>query len=209
LAEPAVAELKLTEPDVEIVWRAFELRPEPVPTLDPAGEYLTRVWRDAVYPLAARMGITMHLPPIQPRSRRAHEAAKWAQVQGSLQNFNAALFRAIFERGEDISDPDVLAQLAAILELDAASLRRALDSREFEAAVLADERDAELLGVAGVPAFVASRRAIVSGVQPTAALRQMIERVRMFDTGEPSAATTTTAPQALPLPITRRRTQDD
>ncbi len=205
MAEPAVAELKRVEPDVEIVWRAFELRPEPVSTLDPRGEYLTRVWRNAVYPLAERMGITMRLPPIQPRSRRAHEAAKWAQTQGRFDEFNAALFRAIFERGEDIADAGVLTQLAAILELNAALLRRALDSREFEPEVLADERDAELLGVTGVPAFVASRRAMLTGVQPAAALREMIERVRMLDTGEVSAA----APQTLPLPITRRRTQDD
>jgi predicted DsbA family dithiol-disulfide isomerase len=147
----------------------------------------------------------MRLPPIQPRSRRAHEAAKWAQAEGRFDDFNSALFRAIFERGEDIADPEVLTQLAAALGLDAASLRRALDSREFEAEVLADERDAELLGVTGVPAFIASRRAIVSGVQPAAALREMIERVRMFDTGEPTAA----APQALPLPLTRRWTEDD
>jgi len=207
LAEPAIAELKRAEPDVEIVWRAFELRPDPVPTLDPGGEYLTRVWRDAVYPLAASLGMLMRLPPIQPRSRRAHEAAKWAGAQeGRFDDFNAALFRAIFERGEDIADTGVLMQLAATLELDAASLRRALDSREFEAEVLADERDAELLDVTGVPAFIASRRAIVSGVQPAAALREMIERVRVFDTGEPTAST---APQALPLPLTRRGTQDD
>ena len=207
MAEPAIAELKRAEPDVEIVWRAFELRPDPVPTLDPGGKYLTRVWRDAVYPLAASLGMLMRLPPIQPRSRRAHEAAKWTGVQGRFDDFNSALFRAIFERGEDIADPEVLTQLAAALGLDAASLRRALDSREFEAEVLADERDAELLGVTGVPAFIASRRAIVSGVQPAAALREMIERVRMFDTGEPTA--TTAAPQALPLAITRRWTEDD
>jgi hypothetical protein len=38
------------------VWRAFELRPEPVPTLDPKGAYLENVWRDSVYPLAKKLG---------------------------------------------------------------------------------------------------------------------------------------------------------
>ena len=42
---------------VEIVWRAFELRPELVPTLDPNGEYLHRVWSSSVYPLAERLNI--------------------------------------------------------------------------------------------------------------------------------------------------------
>jgi predicted DsbA family dithiol-disulfide isomerase len=204
LAEPAVAELQREEPEIEVVWRAFELRPEPVPTLDPQGEYLTRVWRDAVYPMAARLGITMRLPPVQPRSRRAHEAAKWAHAEGRFADFNAALFRAIFERGEDIADPVVLSNLAAALELDAAALRRALDSREFEAAVLADERDAEQLGVTGVPAFVAARRAIVFGVQPVAALRELVRRVRTLSTEESPAEVET-----LPFPITRRRPTDD
>lgn len=41
--------------EVELVWRAFELRPEPHPALDPRGEYLTRVWESSVYPLAERL----------------------------------------------------------------------------------------------------------------------------------------------------------
>ncbi|MDQ3803335.1 MAG: hypothetical protein M3416_05715 [Acidobacteriota bacterium] len=53
----------------EVVWRAFELRPEPVPALDPNGEYLRRVWRSSVYPLAEWLGVTMRPPPVQPRSR--------------------------------------------------------------------------------------------------------------------------------------------
>jgi hypothetical protein len=35
-----VNELVRLDPVVEVVWRAFELRPEPVATLDPKGEYL-------------------------------------------------------------------------------------------------------------------------------------------------------------------------
>ncbi|MDQ3309649.1 MAG: DsbA family protein, partial [Gemmatimonadota bacterium] len=29
---------------LEVEWKAFELRPDPVPTLDPAGEYLRTTW---------------------------------------------------------------------------------------------------------------------------------------------------------------------
>jgi predicted DsbA family dithiol-disulfide isomerase len=205
LAEPAVAELKRAEPGVEIVWRAFELRPHPVPTLDPGGEYLARVWRDSVYPLAARLGIEMRLPPIQPRSRRAHEAAKWARAEGRFDDFNAALFRAFFERGEDIADARVLTELAAALRLDGDALRRALDAREFEPEVLADERDAETFGITGVPAFLASRRAMLFGVQTAAALRELIERVRTADAAWQSPDRIET----MPLPITRRRTSED
>ena len=64
-------ELVKSEPAVEIIWRAFELRPEPVPTLDPKGEYLQHAWRDSVYPLANRLGVTMRLPPVHEREAQA------------------------------------------------------------------------------------------------------------------------------------------
>lgn len=178
LAEPALHELQKREPNVEIVWKAYELRPEPNPTLNPAGEYLTRVWRDSVYPLAERLGVTMRLPPVQPRSRLAHEAAKWAQTLGRFDDYNAALFRAFFERGEDIGTTEVLVKLAADLELDATNLRDALDKRKFESSVVNDEQEAAVLGMSGVPAFVANRRAALSGVQSVEAFQGLINRVR-------------------------------
>jgi predicted DsbA family dithiol-disulfide isomerase len=160
------------------VWRAFELRPAPAPALDPGGDYLRRVWRDSVYPLAERLGVTMRLPPLQPRSRPAHEAAHWARTRGRFDDYNAAVFRAFFERGEDIGAPSVLTSLASALGLDGDALARALKSREFEGGVLEDEREAERLGVGGVPAFVANRRAALSGVQAAESLGRLVERVR-------------------------------
>ena len=163
---------------MEIVWRAFELRPEPVPTLDPSGEYLDRVWSSSVYPLAESLNIRIKLPPVQPRSRRAHEAAHWAKHQGRFSEYNEALFRAFFERGEDISNVDVLSRLASDLGLDSNSLQQALDKDEYLESVLADEREARKLGISGVPAFVANREAALSGVQSVEKLKKLIERAR-------------------------------
>lgn len=118
----------------------------------------------------------MRLPPIQPRSRRAHEAAKWAQTQNQFGAFNEAIFRAFFERGEDISDSDVLANLARDLDLDASSLRAALENKQFEPDVLSDENEAAAIGLQAVPAFIANRRFALTGVQPVAALEEMINR---------------------------------
>ncbi len=171
-------ELVKLEPAIEIIWRAFELRPAPVPTLDPNGEYLQRAWRDSVYPLANRLGVTMRLPPVQPRTRQAHQAAHWARSQGRFDDYHAAIFRAFFERGEDIGDTEILITLALDLELDGDSLRQALNTQEFEKSVLEDEREAEALGVRGVPAFVAGgradRRAALSGVQPVENLKKLV-----------------------------------
>jgi predicted DsbA family dithiol-disulfide isomerase len=174
-----VHELAKSEPGVEVVWRAFELRPEPVPTLDPGGEYLQRVWASSVYPLAQRLGMTMKLPPAQPRSRLAHEAAHWAHRQGRFDDYHAAIFRAFFERGADIGDAGVLTSLASELGLDSESLRHALESRELEPSVVADEREAAALGVHAVPAFIANRKTGLSGVQPVENLRQLVQKVRV------------------------------
>lgn len=149
-----------------------------MPTLPPGGEYLTRVWRDSVYPLAERLGVTMRLPPVQPRSRRAHEATKWAASVGRFDEYNESVFRAFFERGEDIGDTELLARLATAAGLDGEGLRRTLDLREFEGRVLADEHEAQMLGVRGVPAFIANRHAALSGVQSAAALQTLVDRVR-------------------------------
>ena len=171
-------ELAVSDPDVEIVWRAYELRPEPVPTLPPGGDYLQRAWANSVRPLAARLGVTMKLPPVQPRSRLAHQAARWARTQGRFDEYHAAIFRAFFERGEDIGQVDVLGALAWGLGLSGEFLGEALERRECEPGVLDDEQAAQTLGLSGVPAFVADRRAAATGVQPVETLKQLVEHVR-------------------------------
>lgn len=171
-------ELGEKDPAVAIVWRAFELRPDPVPTLDPDGEYLHRVWGSSVYPLARHLGVAIRLPPVQPRSRRAHEAAHWARRQGKFREYNDALFRAFFQRGEDIGNIDVLIRLASELALDGGTLRAALDNNRQLENVLSDEREAKKLGLRGVPAFIANRRVVLTGVQSLQSLRQLVEQAR-------------------------------
>jgi predicted DsbA family dithiol-disulfide isomerase len=165
-------------PNVVIVWRAFELRPHPVPTLDPNGEYLHRVWGSSVYPLAEQLRIAIKLPPVQPRSRRAHQAAHWARRHGKFREYNDALFRAFFQRGEDIGNNDVLTRLASDMALDGNDLRAALDNDLHLENVLADEREAKKLGLRGVPAFIANRKIALSGVQSVESLEKFVEHAR-------------------------------
>ncbi|MCJ7540510.1 MAG: DsbA family protein [Desulfobacterales bacterium] len=171
---------KLTQEDsdVEVTWCAFELRPDPMPTLDPKGEYLQRVWRDSVYPLSERLRFNMKLPPVQPRSRRAHEAAHWARTQGYFNDYNLSIFQVFFERGEDIGKKDVLVRLASDLGLDGEALRSALEQRDFEKSVLAEEQDAERYGIRAVPAFVAGGQMMLSGVQTLDRLKDLVAWAR-------------------------------
>jgi predicted DsbA family dithiol-disulfide isomerase len=178
LAEPAVHELLETDSNVELIWRAFELRPEPVPLPDPKGDYLQNIWTNSVHPLAERLGVAMKMPPVKPRTRLTHEAAHWARAQGRFEDYHDEIFRGYFERGEDIGDMNVLIAIAVRLNLNSQSLRSALVNHEYAASVLADEGDAARLGLSGVPAFVANRKAALTGVQPVEHLKKLIESVR-------------------------------
>ncbi|WP_445502062.1 DsbA family oxidoreductase [Microvirga sp. G4-2] len=174
--------------DVQIDWRSFELRPEPEPTLDPNAEYLHRVWTQSVYPMAQERGVTLKLPPVQPRSRKAHEAAEFARDAGRLDAMNKALFKAFFENGRDLADLDVLLEVGQSVGLDREDLREALISGRYEPRVLDDQHLARQIGISGVPALVVSaghQAYLVSGAQPYETVKDVIA----YATGEKKAAT--------------------
>jgi predicted DsbA family dithiol-disulfide isomerase len=165
--------------NVEIDWRSFELRPEPEPTLDPNAEYLHRVWGQSVYPMAEDRGLTLKLPPVQPRSRKAHEAAEFAREAGLLDAMNRTLFKAFFEDGRDLADPEVLVDIGRSVGLDENGLREALASGRHEERVLDDEHLARQIGISGVPALIVTAGAqayLVSGAQPYETVKDVIER---------------------------------
>jgi predicted DsbA family dithiol-disulfide isomerase len=164
---------------VEIDWRSFELRPEPEPTLDPNAEYLHRVWNQSVYPMAQERGMVMKLPPVQPRSRKAHEAAEFARQSGRLDAMNNALFKAFFEDGRDLADIEVLIDIGQAVGLDAGELREALTSGRYEQRVIEDQQLARQIGISGVPALIVTAGAqayLVSGAQPYEAVKDVIAR---------------------------------
>jgi predicted DsbA family dithiol-disulfide isomerase len=183
LAEPAIEQLKKEFPDlIEVRWRAYELRLDPVPTLDPNGEYLQRVWGKAVYPMAAQRGIKVRLPPVQPRSRLAHEAVAFARLHNKDMELHHAIFRAFFEFGEDIGKPDVLVRLALKLGLEEPALRKALAEGGFRDEVLLDEALSQKLEITGVPATLIrphgdpiETAARVEGAQPYETFRTKVE----------------------------------
>lgn len=184
LEEPVLEQIRSEFGDrVEVRWRAFELRPDPVPTLDPDGAYLHDIWGRAVYPMARARGMTLRLPPVQPRSRRALEAAEFAREAGRFEPMHHALFQAFFEDGRDLNDLDVLREVGDSAGLDGEALRDALERGRFTEAVLRDERQAAELGISGVPAMLIGPMdgapedaEMVMGAQPVEPVRGAVER---------------------------------
>jgi predicted DsbA family dithiol-disulfide isomerase len=149
---PAVTRLQQEiGPQLAVTWHAFELRPDPVPTLDPDGEYLHTTWNRSVYPMARERGMTLRLPPVQPRSRRAFEAVCHARAQGRFDAMHLALFRGFFEDGRDIGDIETLLVLGESAGLARKDLREALEEGRHTQEVIEDEMHATALGIGGVP----------------------------------------------------------
>jgi predicted DsbA family dithiol-disulfide isomerase len=122
------------------------------------------------------MNMPMKRPPVQARSRLAHEAAKWAGAQDRFEAFHIGVFRVFFEQGRDIGNIEILKELAAAMELDAESLHVSLKNGDFTAQVLADEEESRLIGVRAVPAFAVDGRLQAAGVQTVERLQELIAR---------------------------------
>ena len=178
MAEPALIELASIIPDVEIIWRAFELRPAPTPLPDATSDFFTGMWERSIYPLAKKLDRNMKMPSFKPRSRLAHEAAKWAAMHGGFEGYSESLFRAYFEYGKDISDTQVLVSIASDLGYDPESLRVSIETREFRETVIEEENQAIEIGLNVVPAFVANKRSGMTGVQTVDKLTKLVESVK-------------------------------
>jgi predicted DsbA family dithiol-disulfide isomerase len=183
LEEPVLEQLQAEFGEkIKICWRAYELRPDPIPTLDPNSSYLHDIWGRAVYPMAEERGLTLRLPPVQPRSRRAHEAAEFARRHAKFEAMNHALFKTFFEDGRDLHSISVLADIAASIGLDVQQLQTSLEQGQYTAKVLTDQTLAREHGVTAVPAMAidisdepTSQAVLVSGAQPYEFVREVIE----------------------------------
>ncbi len=153
--------------DVEVEWMPFELRPEPHPTLLPEGEYLQGAWSGSVYPIARRMGVEIHLPPVspQPYTHLAWEGYQFARERGRGADYNHRVLAGFFVEGLDIGRVDVLTRLAGEAGLDPEAFRLALEERRYREAHRASLRHAyEEAGITGVPAFEIGGR-MLTGTQ--------------------------------------------
>ena len=139
---------------IELEWKAFELRPEPVPLPPVDGPDRRRRWVASVLPMAEARGLIMKQPPIMARTRLAFQAVELARDRDRVDAMHLAIFEAFFRDGRDIGRIDVLAGIADAIDLPPDALKTALASGIHLARVIEQERQAADLGVTGVPAML-------------------------------------------------------
>lgn len=86
-----------------------------------------------------------------------------------------ALLSAHFEQGKDIGSREVLVGIGTAAGLAEPEIAAALDAGAYRDAVRADIREAQMLGIQGVPFFVFDRKYGVSGAQPAEVFAQALD----------------------------------
>jgi len=107
----------------------------------------------------------------------AHQLLHWAGQTGHQTDLKLALFDAHFTQHKDISDHDVLADVAASVGLDPDAARAILEDARFAQTVREEQRFFTEQGISGVPAVIFDRQHLVTGAQGvenyTAILQQL------------------------------------
>lgn len=176
---------------IRLRWRAFELdpsAPQVLPADPPYVERLAKKYQtstadaqqmiDTMTASAADDGLAFRFDIVRPGNtfdahRLLHLAAEHELGDAAKERF----LRAYLCEGESIGDRKVLERLAIEVGLDAAQVRATLAGDAHAAAVRADEHEAAMLGIRGVPFFVFDGRLGVSGAQPASVLREVLEQV--------------------------------
>ncbi|WP_422935320.1 DsbA family oxidoreductase [Sinomonas sp. P47F7] len=102
-------------------------------------------------------------------------AGTGAGPKNTADGVKEALLSAHFEKGQDIGSREVLVEVGVAAGLAEADITEALDAGTYRDAVHADIREAQSLGIQGVPFFVLDNKYGVSGAQPTELFAQALD----------------------------------
>ena len=111
-------------------------------------------------------------------SRRAQEAAKWAESHGKADAFHNAVFRSYFVDGKNLHEVETLAAAAESVGLRGGDLDEVIRSKTFKAAVDQDWLRSHQLGISAVPTFRMNGETLV-GAQPYEQLAALLTAQRV------------------------------
>ncbi len=186
--EQAIELVRAEYPDFrpELRWQPFFLNPDTPPQGEPYQPFLIqkfggREQMEAIFQrvrdVGAPLGIDYRFEKIEVRANTldAHRLIHRAQQQGDATALVERLFAGQFERGENVSDRNVLADIAAECGDDRAAVLAYLDSDQDVALIKAMERESRGWGVTAVPTFIFARKLGIQGAEAPAALADAIK----------------------------------
>jgi predicted DsbA family dithiol-disulfide isomerase len=133
------------------------------------------------------LGIDFHFEKLGPlpSTSEAHRLVQLATSEGRHANVAAAIFRAYFERGADIADASVLAQLGAEAGLSDKTLQAFRETREGEVVLAGSEERLRGFGVRTVPNLLFGGRVLVPGTVNVATYVHALDQALFPSDDEP------------------------
>ena len=110
-------------------------------------------------------------------TRDAHVLLDYAHEQGLQNELKQRLFAAFFTEHKDVSDRAVLLAEAQSVGLDTAAATLALDDDERRSRVVSQEQQWQRQGVSGVPTVIFNRRSAMTGAQPQATYKEVLQEL--------------------------------
>lgn len=107
----------------------------------------------------------------------AHQLLDWAQEAGLQHPLKMALFEAHFTQQRDVSQHDVLVDVAVSVGLDADAAREVLSSASHAGDTRARQQFWTERGISGVPAMVFDGKYLLTGAQGAQTYAQMLQKV--------------------------------
>lgn len=186
--ERALASMGDSAPQVDVHWHPYLLAPDadthPVPLRQAyaakfGGVERTNQMLAQTQSTAQAEGLPMDFDQGQVKvtTLPAHRLIWLAGREGVQAQVGEALFRAHFQHGRNLADPQVLIEAAAAGGIPAERVTALLDSDEGLAEVRAGLGQAQALGIQSVPTFVINGRYAVQGAQPPEVFAQVLEKV--------------------------------
>lgn len=169
--------LKQTQTDYEIHWHPFELNPNMPAEGQNMREHIIEKYgssaqesdasRARITEAGAEVGFDFNFTDDMRMHNtfNLHQLLHWAQPQGRMHDLKQALFTAHFTEGRNISNNEVLADIAAEIGLDRTEASAVLEDQRFAQDVRELEQHWQRQGVQSVPAIIFNERHLVSGAQ--------------------------------------------
>ncbi len=165
-----MVDLLKAEYKVDVEWRPYYLRPDTPPEGMELPEYIIKARAsgadERLQNMAKLHGMEFKSPDRIFNTRIAHEATEYAREHGMGLEFHRVVFRKVYAEGLDISKWEILRSAAEEVGLDADDMQVVVDGGKYTAEVAAQVRQAQQIGVTGVPTYVINDRYAVVGAQP-------------------------------------------
>ena len=126
---------------------------------------------------AAGLKINFEAIARTPSTLDAHRLIHWAGIEDRQMPVAMSLFRAYFEEGRDIGQPEVLADIADSAGMDAAVVLKLLKSDADKDLIRDQDARFRKMGITGVPTFIVAGQHAVPGCQPPELWIKVIDEI--------------------------------